>query len=139
MSHKSPQLPPKYGQPPRHNLNNELAKARNRDAAERTLMAWIRTCLALITFGFGIDQLIATANPTAAGSALQLSRIVGLCFVALGTFAMLAAMLEHQRELRLIQRDDYVYRPRRSLSLMISTALMVIGTFTFFVILIKLL
>ncbi|NEQ34253.1 MAG: DUF202 domain-containing protein [Leptolyngbya sp. SIO4C5] len=101
-------------------------------------MAWIRTCLALITFGFGIDQLIATVAPAAPGTSWRLSRLVGLCFVSLGTFAMLAAMLEHRRELRLIQRDDYVYLPRRSLSLLISAALMVVGTFAFFVILLKL-
>ena len=33
-----------------------------RAAAERTLMAWIRTCLSLISFGFGLDKIIA-ANP----------------------------------------------------------------------------
>jgi uncharacterized membrane protein YidH (DUF202 family) len=42
-----------------HNLANELAKERNRAAAERTLMAWIRTALSLIGFGFGIGKLSA--------------------------------------------------------------------------------
>ncbi|MFE4107578.1 YidH family protein [Almyronema epifaneia] len=138
MNRKSPQLPPKYEPPSRHNLNNELAKARNRAAAERTLMAWMRTCLALITFGFGIDQLVTTVDPAIAGASLRLSRLVGLCFVSLGTFAMLAAMLDHQRELKLIQRNDYVYLPRRSLSLLVSAALLLIGAFTFFVILLRL-
>jgi uncharacterized membrane protein YidH (DUF202 family) len=36
---------------------NELARERNREAAERTLMAWIRTALSLIGFGFGIAKL----------------------------------------------------------------------------------
>ena len=41
------------------NLANELAKERNRAAAERTLMAWIRTALSLIGFGFGIGKFAA--------------------------------------------------------------------------------
>ncbi len=33
-------------------IANELARDRNRAAADRTLMAWIRTALSLIAFGF---------------------------------------------------------------------------------------
>ena len=38
-------------------LANELARERNREAADRTLLAWIRTSLAMISFGFGIERL----------------------------------------------------------------------------------
>ena len=34
----------------------ELARERDREAADRTLMAWIRTSLSLIGFGFGIAK-----------------------------------------------------------------------------------
>ena len=44
------------------NLTDNLARQRNRDAAERTLMAWIRTCLSLISFGFGLDKIVAAIN-----------------------------------------------------------------------------
>ena len=40
----------------KYNLNNELAKMRTRDAADRTLMAWTRTAISLIGFGFAIAQ-----------------------------------------------------------------------------------
>ena len=141
MNKRSPELPPKSVYTVRPNLNNELAKARNRAAAERTLMAWMRTCLALISFGFGIDQIVAAVNQaqgTTPSSPFNFSRIVGLCFVALGTYAMFAAMLEHRRELKLIRRDDYVYVPGRSLSLSISLALMAIGLLTTVILAIKL-
>ena len=44
------------------NLTDNLARQRNRDAAERTLMAWIRTCLSLISFGFGLDKIVAAIS-----------------------------------------------------------------------------
>ena len=37
-------------------LANELAKERNRAAYDRTLMAWIRTAISLIAFGFAIAK-----------------------------------------------------------------------------------
>jgi len=124
----------------RYNLNNELAKERNRAAAERTLMAWIRTCLALISFGFGIDQLVfvlgrAQANPPSHPS--PMARLLGLCFIGLGTFAMVAAILEHRQVLRLIRRHDYLYRPGRSISLTVAMALALLGVASFLGILIS--
>ena len=34
----------------------ELARERNREAADRTLLAWIRTSLAMTSLGFGIER-----------------------------------------------------------------------------------
>jgi len=39
------------------NTATELTKERNRLAADRTLMAWIRSSLSLIGFGFGIGKV----------------------------------------------------------------------------------
>ena len=39
---------------PSSSITNELARDRNRQAADRTLLAWIRTSLAMISLGFGI-------------------------------------------------------------------------------------
>lgn len=41
------------GMPSGRNKATELTKERNRLAADRTLMAWIRTALSLIGFGSG--------------------------------------------------------------------------------------
>jgi len=116
------------------NLTNELAKERNRAAAERTLLAWIRTSLSLIGFGFGIDQIVAAIQRTRRLDDLEtmyLARIIGLAFIAVGLYAVLSAAIEHRRELRRIQRDDYLYTPRRSNALAVAIALMVIGIFAF--------
>ncbi|MFQ3617061.1 MAG: DUF202 domain-containing protein [Cyanobacteriota bacterium] len=116
------------------NLTNELAKERNRAAAERTLLAWIRTSLSLIGFGFGIDQIVTAIQRTRRLDDLEtmyLARITGLAFIAVGLYAVLSAAIEHRRELRRIQRDDYLYTPRRSNALAVAIALMVIGVFAF--------
>ncbi len=103
--------------PKKPNINVELAKERNRAAAERTLMAWIRTCLSLISFGFGIDRIVAVIARTQMETNLnpvRLSRLLGLAFIAVGTGAMMAAAIEHRRELQHIQREDYFYRHREA-------------------------
>ena len=115
------------------NPATELAKERNRAAAERTLMAWIRTALALIGFGFGIERIVAAIHQ-ALGDAvnpLRLSRILGLSFVALGTFAMLFAALDHQRQLKRIQHNDLVYQSRQSPSLIVAYVLTGLGGIAF--------
>ena len=101
------------------NLTNELAKQRNRDAAERTLMAWIRTCLSLISFGFGLDKIIAAIDRALTGGELQAQRgvqLVAAAFVVTGVLAMAGATVQYRRELRRLQHDDYVYRDKPQLA-----------------------
>jgi putative membrane protein len=128
-----PNLPP--------NMQAELARERNRAAAERTLMAWIRTSLALIGFGFGIDRIVTVINSFNQANDINtvlLSRLLGLAFIALGTYAMVVAALEHQQELHRIQQPgSYVYRPRRSLGLTVALCLIAIGVMAFVGIVIK--
>jgi len=85
------------------NLTNELAKQRNRDAAERTLMAWIRTCLSLISFGFGLDKIIAAIDRATAGDDVQVERgvqLVAAAFMSTGVMSMAGATVQYLRELR---------------------------------------
>ncbi len=123
------------------NLQAELAKERNRAAAERTLMAWIRTSLALISFGFGIDSIVSAIRSLKVAETLnpiRFSQILGLAFVGLGTYAMIVAAIEHRQELKHIQRQvNYCYTPRRSLALTVAIALVGIGIYAFVSILIK--
>jgi putative membrane protein len=111
-------------------ITDELAKERNRAAAERTLMAWIRTCLALISFGFGLDKVISAIRSSVLGpnAHAQLSvRLVAMAFVLTGVLAMLAATHQHRRVLRRLRLEVFTYREEPSIALATSLALSLIG------------
>jgi putative membrane protein len=116
------------------NLTNELAKERNRAAAERTMMAWIRTCLSLISFGFGLDKIIGAINRSrfnGSSHAGMSVRLVAMGFVLIGILAMAAATRQHIRTLKLIRRDDFVYVDQSSITVFTAIALTIIGIAAF--------
>jgi putative membrane protein len=125
-------------QPP-YNLSNELAKERTRAAADRTLMAWIRTSLSLIGFGFGIPTIVKTIEATRPGLQLNpqnVASIIGLSFIAIGIFAMAAALRDHRQILKRIQGDHYTYVSTKTAE-KVGFALLLVGLISFIGVLIK--
>jgi len=111
-------------------LTNELARERNREAADRTLLAWIRTSLALISFGFGIERIGQAAvdlDGKLLGFSVVKTRVAGAVLVALGIAATLAGMWEHRHVLAAIARQDYRYAERPAIARGMALALVVIG------------
>ena len=113
---------------------NELARERNRAAADRTLMAWIRTALAMIGFGFGVGKLyeaLEKANPKGVSDPLNSALIVGEALIALGVLGLLAAVIQHWQMLKQIEEEQFIYRPPRALPMIVSMLLLFIGVFAF--------
>ena len=116
------------------NLTNELARQRNRDAADRTLMAWMRTCLSLISFGFGLDKIIAAIETTKGSSGSRLGvNIVSLAFVLTGFLAMSASLFQHNRELNRLRRASYVYTESPRYAAATATIIALIGLLAAFI------
>ncbi len=125
-----PPLPPPP-EPYPYNLNNELAKERNRAAAERTLMAWIRTALSLIGFGFGIDRLVVAVQSSRLASSDRIDisvRLLSIGFIAIGNLALVVAVLQHQQVLKRLRRNDFRYDPPIPIATITAISLLIIGT-----------
>jgi putative membrane protein len=104
---------------------NELAKERNRAAADRTLLAWIRTSLALIGFGFGIDRIVNVISTK--HESMGLSAIVGMAFMALGIYGLAAASRDYRSELQMLAKPRYVYEKRSSSGMIVAIVLAIVG------------
>lgn len=78
-------------------LNDQLAIDRTRLAAERSLMAWIRTALSMITFGFALYKFLEAlhAQSPVPVPRPDAPRNVGLLLVGIGTFAVAVAAVQH--------------------------------------------
>ena len=97
------------------NLNNELAKERTRKADDRTLMAWVRTSISLIGFGFAIAQsyeYIEKDYMEKSGKmldSLHTPFVFGASFMILGMLGVLAGVIQYRRNLKRIDDDGYTY------------------------------
>ena len=115
-------------------INTELARERSREAADRTLLAWIRTALSLIGFGFGIGKFydyLQTAGLHESLDPIRSTLLFGVSFIVLGILGLFAAIVQHARLLRRLERPGYAYEPPLPLGMIIAILLLVIGCFAF--------
>jgi putative membrane protein len=106
---------------------------RVRFSAERTLLAWVRTGLAMMGFGFVVARFglflreLAAANDRAIPPSTGISFWIGSALILLGVVVNLLAAAGHVSFLRRLERGD-PYRPSRlSLGIIIAMLLAALG------------
>jgi len=81
---------------------NELAQKRTLMAAERTFMAWARTSLSLISFGFSIYKFMEYAREadTKASLSSQGAKNLGTTLVLMGVTFLIISGIQHWQLLK---------------------------------------
>jgi putative membrane protein len=131
--------------------DSHFAWIRTRLALERTLMAWMRTAVALIGFGFTIVQFFQRLHQmegVAPAMRPQAPRNLGLALIGAGVLALLISAQQYRRMVRYLWSDPY--RPiagadgkdmapiiTQSPVLAVVIAILVIGLFAFFSVLLR--
>jgi putative membrane protein len=92
-------------------VSNHFAWMRTRLGLERTFLAWIRTAVSLIGFGFTIVQFFQRLQgmDTANGRSMnpEMPRNLGLALIAAGVGALLISMLQYRGQLKYLWSEPF--------------------------------
>jgi putative membrane protein len=120
-----------------------ITRYRDHAANERTFLAWIRTGLAVIAFGFFLAKLNAIVDVTGGGSpphpaaenagafAAAAARYAGLAMVVTGIAIIGRSSAGFERTRRAIDRDEVIQMPRSHVVSLLSVALAIAVTIFF--------
>jgi len=104
-------------------------------AAERTLLAWLRTGLTVIGLGFVVARfglflrLITLQSPVSAGTHEHAasSAVLGVLFVIAGALAILVATIQHRRFVLTLPLADLPASYNRGFAIILSGAVGILG------------
>lgn len=96
---------------------------------ERTLLAWVRTALAFMGFGFVVGRfgLFLEQSASQQPDEIELSRWIGTGLVALGVVVQGLALLDYRHQLARLERGELLLPNRWSPSTILATLLVLIG------------
>lgn len=110
---------------------SELDDPRVLFAAERTLLAWNRTSLTLMAFGFVIERFGLFVHMLSAGNAAPpprgLSFWIGIAFIGLGALASCTAVAQYRTVLRTLKPVEIPPGYRIHLGVLVNLAVAVLG------------
>jgi putative membrane protein len=122
-------------------VNNHFAWIRTRFGVERTYLAWIRTAISLISFGFTIVQFFQRMQgmPTVNGRVMSqmMPRDFGLALIATGVGTLALASWQYYGLLRYLNGPSFAgigsgaVHPYRTVAFVSSMVIMVIGIAAF--------
>jgi putative membrane protein len=127
--------------------DTHLAWLRTRLAVERTMMAYMRTAVSLIGFGFGIFQFVYKLQSSPEIRDIRFpgaSWYLGLSLIFCGVMAAVFSIVEYRRLLRYLWSGSFATvagitrEGKRTPLLMVSAVLVVVGLFAFFAVLLRL-
>ncbi len=117
--------------PPRN-----ATEVREHLANERTLLAWVRTGVGLVSVGFVIERAGALASGTGGGRETAFaSEVFGLALVALGCLTLVVGAVQFFRNRRMISAGSFAARSAPYMvivagSLLLSAAFIVYTVFS---------
>ena len=126
---------------------DHFAWLRTRLALERTIMAWLRTAVALIGFGFAIVQYLNHLQQTPGGRPSYLPtapEYLGLALISCGVLALLISIWQYRWGVRYLWGDPFTpvagvtAEGMRTPVMPVAILLIGVGLFAFFAVLFRL-
>jgi len=130
----------------RATASDHFAWLRTRLALERTIMAWLRTAVALIGFGFAIVQYLEHFEQTPGARAAYLPhapRYLGLALISCGILALVISIWQYRWGIRYLWGEPYTpiagvtKEGRQTPVVAVAIVLIGIGLFAFFAVLLR--
>ena len=112
---------------PAHFTSDELALQRTIMASERTFMAWGRTALSFISFGFAIPKVLAQLEPKQRLLGDHGPQIFGITMVSLGVLILALSSLQHGAMINRMKIQKQKSFSSTGLSFLVAAVLFLIG------------